>query len=89
MVRRLFVIITWSGNVSVLSDTERVMRPVIIPLRDNSKNLLDRINQFRKVKLDTIEDRRPDSELSLDELAARELLRGVFVRISHNICIIL
>lgn len=63
------------------SEVEVVENPLIIPLKENKKSLVDRIKQGQdKSKNDTIksdqEDSRPDSELTIDELAARELLRG-------------
>lgn len=53
-------------------------QPLVIPIKQ-SRNLQDRIKAAREktveVKKEEIND-RPDSELTLDELAARELLKG-------------
>lgn len=63
----------------------------MIPLNENKKNLVDRIKEFRakaKSNFGNIEqeDIRPDSELTIDELAARELLRGnKCIFISNNV----
>lgn len=49
-------------------------------MNDSQKNLLDRVREAKKkeiVKKEEI-DNRPDSELTLNELAARELIRGKF-----------
>lgn len=66
------------------------MEPLIIPLNDNSKNLLDRIKQAKKMnKIEPsaeIVDNRPDSELTIEELAARELLRGKLSFIDIIMC---
>lgn len=55
-------------------------KPLIISLKENKKNLSDRIKEFheksRPANKNELEDTRPDSELTIDELAARELLRG-------------
>lgn len=62
-------------------------KTLIIPLEENKRNLLDRIKDIHeKRKIDSkIHDKetdtKPDSELTVDELAARELLRGMF---SHS-----
>lgn len=52
---------------------------LVIPLRDNAKDLLDRVKHAKQIKTTKTEndiDQRPDSELTLDELAARQLLKG-------------
>ncbi|CAH1110649.1 unnamed protein product [Psylliodes chrysocephalus] len=60
--------------------------PLIIPLRDNKKDLMDRVRDMKaKQKSNAeIEDNRPDSELTEDELAARELLREAKLRIAGH-----
>ncbi|GJQ87775.1 hypothetical protein Trydic_g18634 [Trypoxylus dichotomus] len=58
---------------------EEVRAPLVIPLRDDSKDLLDRIRQFRQNKNDNnrnySDKDKPDSELTLDELAAQQLIK--------------
>lgn len=56
---------------------EEVKGPLVIPLNESSNRIIDRIKQSRRIKdeVKTEVDDRPDSELTLDELAARELLR--------------
>ncbi|KAI4460391.1 g patch and kow-containing [Holotrichia oblita] len=66
-------------SIKVKNPIEKADTPLVIPLRDDSKDLLDRIRQSQQIK-SNIEDKReadnrPDSELTLDELAARQLLR--------------
>lgn len=71
-----------NGNY-YLSAIDKIVEPLIIPLNDNSKKLLDRIKQAKKAnKIEQpvgIIDNRPDSELTIEELAARELLRGKLI----------
>lgn len=60
----------------------KIGTPLVIPLRDDSKDLLDRIRQSQQQHArNNVDDKkevdnRPDCELTLDELAARELLKG-------------
>lgn len=49
-------------------------------MKDNQKNLLDRIREFKKREQQPTEDTRPDSELTPDELVARQLLKGFFLK---------
>ncbi|KAK9694217.1 G-patch domain [Popillia japonica] len=59
----------------------KIGTPLVIPLRDDSKDLLDRIRQSQQQHArNNVDDKkevdnRPDCELTLDELAARELLK--------------
>lgn len=56
---------------------EEVKGPLIIPMNEPANNIVDRIKESRIVKAESVTvDTRPDSELTLDELAARELLKG-------------
>lgn len=57
---------------------EEVKGPLIIPLTGPANNIIHRIAESRITKKDTEPDvdNRLDSELTLDELAARELLKG-------------
>lgn len=71
-----------NGKYIVCSAVEDDEKPLVIPLKENKKNLVDRIKEVqRKAKSETIEtevqDTRPDSDLTIDELAARELIRGI------------
>lgn len=63
---------------SYCSAIEEVKKPLVIPLKDNQKNLLDRIREFKKREQQPTEDTRPDSELTPDELVARQLLKGIY-----------
>lgn len=56
---------------------EETKGPLIIPMNESANNIVERIKESRITKRDTaVVDSRPDSELTLDELAARELLKG-------------
>ncbi|CAH1121103.1 unnamed protein product [Ceutorhynchus assimilis] len=60
-------------------------RPLVIPLKDDQKNLLDRIKAASKWdKKKEKEDTRPDSELTADELAARQLIREAKARLENG-----
>lgn len=52
-------------------------------MKDTANNLIDRIEETRKKNklkpINEIIDDRPDSELTLDELAARQLLKGLYI----------
>lgn len=55
--------------------------PLIIPIKGNANNIVSQIEREslknRKIKTKTNdEDTRPDSELTIEELAARQLLKG-------------
>lgn len=51
--------------------------PLVIPLKDNHKTLLDRIRAAKsRAAPPKLEDLRPDSELNEQELAARQLIQG-------------
>ncbi|XP_050315360.1 uncharacterized protein LOC126749717, partial [Anthonomus grandis grandis] len=69
-------------NIKVKDAIEEVKGPLVIPLKDNEKSLLDRIKASKKkstkneAKQEGPEDTRPDSELTPDELAARLLIKG-------------
>lgn len=61
---------------------EVVKEPLVIPIKDNKKNLLDRVKDA-KIKREIIskkeEDNRPDSELTLEEQAAKALINGRYI----------
>ncbi|CAG9770241.1 unnamed protein product [Ceutorhynchus assimilis] len=61
------------------------VHPLVIPLQDNQKNLLHRIKAAKKwdTKKEK-EDTRPDSELTADELAARELMRDAEAHLENS-----
>ncbi|XP_030760419.1 G-patch domain and KOW motifs-containing protein [Sitophilus oryzae] len=65
-------------SIKIKGAVEEIKEPLVIPMKDNERSLLDRIREAkgknRVVKADT-EDTRSDSELTPDELAARELLK--------------
>lgn len=48
-------------------------------MRETANNIIDRIEKKKnKIASDEVIDDRPDSDLTLDELAARQLLRGLY-----------
>lgn len=56
---------------------EEVKTPLVIPLKDNQKTLLDRIRAAKsRAAPPKLEDLRPDCELNEQELAARQLIQG-------------
>ncbi|XP_066245821.1 G-patch domain and KOW motifs-containing protein [Euwallacea similis] len=74
--------------IKVKDAVEEVKKPLIIPLKDNKKNLLDRIHEFKKqtqAQESATEDTRPDSELTPDELVARQLIREAKQRLTSDI----
>lgn len=59
------------------SAKNEIKGPLVIPMTEPSNQIIDRIKESRAKQNETkLVDERPDSELTLDELAARELLRG-------------
>lgn len=63
----------------IISAKDETKGPLVIPLNQPSNEIIDRIKESRAKRNETTKcevDGRPDSELTLDELAARELLRG-------------
>lgn len=60
------------------SPKDETKGPLIIPMNESSNRIIDRIKESRTKRNEIKEevDERPDSELTLDELAARELMRG-------------
>lgn len=63
--------------------------PLIISIKGNANNLLGRIEEAAKknstAKIDNEpEDNRPDSELTIEELAARELLKEAKARLANG-----
>ncbi|KAG5881844.1 hypothetical protein JTB14_017903 [Gonioctena quinquepunctata] len=76
-------------SIKIKDAVEIVDEPLVIPIRGNKRNLLDRIREA-KIKTEAenngkLEDTRPDSELTLDELAARELMKDAKKRISERV----
>ncbi|CAH1154225.1 unnamed protein product [Phaedon cochleariae] len=65
-----------------------VKQPLVIPIKDNKRNLLDRVRASRakadKKQENGEADTRPDSELTIDELAARELLNDAKKRLAEK-----
>lgn len=57
---------------------EKSKGPLVIPFNEPSNAIVERIKESRAKRNEgkNEADERPDSELTLDELAARELLRG-------------
>ncbi|XP_066146466.1 G-patch domain and KOW motifs-containing protein-like [Euwallacea fornicatus] len=73
--------------IKVKDAVEEVKQPLIIPLKDNKKNLLDRIQKSKKqtqAQESAPEDIRPDSELTPDELIARQLIREAKQRLTND-----
>lgn len=63
----------------IISAKDETKGPLVIPLNQPSNEIIDRIKESRAKRNEATKnevDERPDSELTLDELAARELLRG-------------
>lgn len=56
--------------------------PLVIPLAASKNNLIDRAKEAKFKREEqhalSVEIVKPDAELSIDELAARELIRGLF-----------
>lgn len=66
-------------NLSICSaQVEGKKGPLVIPMNEPANEIVDRIKESRVKRNEGKQevDERPDSELTLDELAARELLRG-------------
>ncbi|KAL3286527.1 hypothetical protein HHI36_001032 [Cryptolaemus montrouzieri] len=73
------------------SAVEKIERgPLIIPIKGSSNTLTDRIeketlkNKNLKIEKEDTEDTRPDSELSIEDLAARQLLREARNRLTQE-----
>ncbi|RZB40734.1 peptidyl-prolyl cis-trans isomerase H, partial [Asbolus verrucosus] len=65
-------------SIKIKDAVEEVKKPLIIPIKDSSKNLLDRVKEAKEKRIKAEikkEEPVPDSCLSIDELAARELIR--------------
>lgn len=62
----------------ILSAKKETKGPLVIPMNEAANQIIDRIKESRAKRSEVKNevDERPDSELTLDELAARELLRG-------------
>jgi hypothetical protein len=61
---------------------------LIIPIQGSSNKLLDQIKKAteKRIKTEADEEKEvPDSALSLDELAARELIRGNLYTVHENV----
>ncbi|XP_050310343.1 G-patch domain and KOW motifs-containing protein-like [Anthonomus grandis grandis] len=77
-------------NIKVKDAIEEVKGPLVIPLKDNEKSLLDRIKASKKkstkneAKQEGPKDTRPDSELTPDELAARLLIKDAQERLANG-----
>ncbi|XP_022903385.1 G-patch domain and KOW motifs-containing protein [Onthophagus taurus] len=61
-------------SIKVIGEKEEIVTPLIIPLKEDSKNLLDRIKKAANKKHEENILIKPDSELTLDELAAKQLI---------------
>lgn len=65
---------------------------LIIPIQGSSNKLLDQIKKAteKRIKTEADEEKEvPDSALSLDELAARELIRGNLYTVHGNVILYL
>ncbi|XP_057667596.1 G-patch domain and KOW motifs-containing protein homolog 1 [Diorhabda carinulata] len=65
--------------------------PLVIPLKDNQKDLLDRVRDIKgkqinvtKAVNEEVEDTRPDSELTIEELATREVIRDAKLKLQQT-----
>lgn len=63
-----------SQTIKIKNDKKEVKGPLIIPMVQSTTNILDRRKNVNLDKKAPIND-KPDSELTVDELAARELIR--------------
>ncbi|CAH0555909.1 unnamed protein product [Brassicogethes aeneus] len=80
-------------SIKIKDAVEEVYQPLVIPIKDNKKNLLDRIKDARekqneltrKDKNKEVIDNRPDSELTIEELAARELIKEAKNRLEQSV----
>nr|CAH7735414.1 unnamed protein product [Callosobruchus chinensis] len=78
-------------SIKVKECCRKIHEPLIIPIKEDQKGIVDRIKQARaqqsnkaNLKSQELED-IPDTELTLDELAARELLNDAKKRLElHN-----
>ncbi|ENN72098.1 G-patch domain and KOW motifs-containing protein [Dendroctonus ponderosae] len=71
--------------IKVKGAVEAHKAPLVIPLKDNQKDLLDRIRAARsRPAPKQLEDLRPDSELSEQELAARQLIKEAKARLENG-----
>ncbi|KAJ8971781.1 hypothetical protein NQ317_004345 [Molorchus minor] len=69
----------------LLSAKEEIIEPLVIPMKNSKMSLIDRIQNARalqKESADNLQDNRPDSELTIEEVAARELLKEAQSRLS-------
>lgn len=77
-------------NIKIKGAVVEEDKPLVIPLNDSKKNLLDRVREAKEerkkenIKKEGEIDNRPDSELTLDELAARELIRDAQNRLNNG-----
>ncbi|XP_044271247.1 G-patch domain and KOW motifs-containing protein [Tribolium madens] len=66
-------------SIKIKDCVEEINKPLVIPIQGPSNKLIDQIKKAREkhIKLEIKEEENsvPDSALSLDELAARELIR--------------
>lgn len=65
--------------------------PLVIPLKDNQKDLLDRVKDMKAKQIDVskpenedVEETRPDSELTIEELATREVIRDAKMKLQQT-----
>ncbi|KAB0798407.1 hypothetical protein PPYR_09400 [Photinus pyralis] len=63
-----------SQTIKIKNDKKEVKGPLIIPMVQSTTNILDRRKNLNLDKIEPINE-KPDSELTVDELAARELIR--------------
>ncbi|XP_018576129.1 G-patch domain and KOW motifs-containing protein [Anoplophora glabripennis] len=74
-------------SIKIKDAVEVIKEPLVIPIKDNKKNLLDRVKEAkikREIKSENAEDNRPDSELTLEEQAARALINDAKNRLENN-----
>ncbi|CAG9831302.1 unnamed protein product [Diabrotica balteata] len=91
--KKVDYIVSLEGQSVKLKDESKEVEkaPLIIPLKDNQKDLLQRVRDMKakqknttKNGNDSIEDNRPDSDLTTEELAAREIVREAKQRLAQN-----
>ncbi|XP_049823356.1 G-patch domain and KOW motifs-containing protein [Aethina tumida] len=74
-------------SIKIKGAIEEECKSLIIPIKDNQKNLLDRVKEARAKKTQPVKneiiDNRPDSELTIEELAAREVIKDAQKRLEQ------
>uniref|UniRef100_A0A6P7GXH0 Uncharacterized protein LOC114347993 isoform X2 n=1 Tax=Diabrotica virgifera virgifera TaxID=50390 RepID=A0A6P7GXH0_DIAVI len=93
--KKVDYIVSLEGQSVKLKDESKEVEkaPLVIPLKDNQTDLLQRVRDMkakqqntRKNSNDPVEeDNRPDSDLTIEELAAREIVKGLLMIIGYEV----